>query len=168
MSIHNKLILPLINANLDLSDISAEAGFAGIYTMDINRPSLTNHVFLLYKKVATKQSWKTREKLSNLPNLYSKRSISINGVLYTLYSFTINAPIKAIKDNGHILLDKNYKIQISKFWDFMDSNINEYMFGTAYTGEMFKDTVVPEEDYSPKDFITYDEKREELVISSSL
>ena len=50
----------------------------------------------------------------------------------------------------------------------MDSNINEYMFGTAYTGEMFKDTVVPEEDYSPKDFITYDEKREELVISSSL
>ena len=168
MSIHNKLILPLISEQLTLDDIIPETGFAGVFTMDINRPSLTNHIFLMYKKVGTTESRKTREKLSNLPNLYNKRKILINGIVYTLYAFITNKPIKNIKNNGHMLLDKADKVQISRFWNFMDSDITDYMFGYAYTGQLFEDTVVPEEDFNPEDFLTYDEKRETLVVSVSL
>lgn len=168
MSIYNKLILPLIDSRLTIEDISPNTGFAGVYTMDINRPSLTNHVFLLYKKVATIEARKTREKLSSSPYLYNKRIISLNGILYNLYCFICTKPMNLIKDNGHILLGKTEKTQIGKFWQFLDTDITDYLLGFGYVGEAFKDTVVPEEDFSPKDFITYDEKRGTLVMSASL
>ena len=168
MSIHNKLILPLISNNITLEDISKETGFAGIYTLDINKPFLTNHVFLLYKKVATIEARKTREKLENFSNLYNKRTISLNGILYNLYSFTINYPIKIIKDNGHMLLGKTEKTQIGKFWKFLDTDVTDYLLGFSYIGNLFKDTIVPEEDFTPKDFLIYDEKREALAMSVPL
>lgn len=168
MSIYNKLIIPLISDKLTVDDILSNTGFAGVYTMDINRPSLTNHVFLLYKKVATIESRRTREKLLKIPSLYGKRTISLNGILYNLYSFICTKPINLIKDNGHILLGKAEKTQIGKFWQFLDTEVTDYLLGFAYIGEDFKDTVVPEEDFSPKDFITYDEKRGTLVMSASL
>ena len=168
MSIYNKLILPLIDSKLTIEDISPNTGFAGVYTMDINRPSLTNHVFLLYKKVATIEARNTKEKLSNSPYLYSKRTISLGGVLYNLYCFICTKPISLIKDNGHILLGKAEKTQIGKFWQFLDTDVTDYLLGFSCIDENFKDTVIPEEDFSPKDFITYDEKRGTLVMSASL
>lgn len=168
MSIYNKLILPLIDNNMSIEDISPDTGFAGIYTMDINKPFLTNHVFLLYKKVATKEARATREKLSSLPTLYSKRTISLDGILYNLFCFICNKSISLIKNNGHLLLNKAEKTQIGKFWQFLDSDVTDYLLGYGYVGKEFKDTVIPEEDFSPKDFITYDEKRETLVMSASL
>ena len=168
MNIYNKLILPLIDNRLTIEDISLNTGFAGVYTMDINRPSLTNHVFLLYKKVATTEARRTREKLSSSPYLYSKCTISLDGILYNLYCFICTKSISLVKDNGHILLGKAEKTQIGKFWQFLDTDITDYLLGFSYIGEAFKDTVVPEEDFSPKDFITYDEKRGTLVMSASL
>lgn len=168
MSIHAKLILPLINEKLSLDDISEKAGFAGIYTLDINRPGLTNHVFLLYKRTMEPESLKAREKISKFDNLHSKRMVKINNVLYALYCFTINRSIKLIKNNGMLILPKDDKVKVGKFWQFTDVDVTDYMLNYCYVGDKFKDVVVPEEDYSPSDFITYDEKRGELVVSSSL
>ena len=109
MSIHTKLIIPFIDDSLTLEDISPKTGFVDIYTLDINRPSLTSHVFLLYKRVMTQESLDTREKLSKLPCLYSKRNIKIDNELYVLFCFTINNIIKLIKSNGCILLTKEDK-----------------------------------------------------------
>ena len=168
MSIHNKLIIPLIGSNLTIEDISPNTGFAGIYTLDINKPFLTNHVFLLYKKVATKEAKTTKEKLLKLPTLYSKRTISLNGILYNLYCFICTKSINLIKDNAHIILGKTEKTQIGKFWQFLDTDVTDYLLGFSHISKNFKDTVVPEEDCSPKDFLTYDEKRGALVMSTSL
>ena len=153
MSMHNKLILPLINEKLDINDILPETGFAGIYTMDINRPSLTSHVFLLYKGNATKKSKDVKNKLESFDNLYSKKTIFLEGILYVVFCFTITLAIKRIKQNAHLLLTKFDKIQICKFWQFMDDNINDYFFDKSIIGTNFEDTFVPEEDYSPKDYI---------------
>jgi len=167
MSIHNKILLSLVNDKLTIDDILPSTGFSGIYTLDINRPYLTNHIFLLYKFVATKDSKKTKEKLESFDNFYNKRKISIDGVLYWLYSFTINEASKHIMNNTGKLLLKKDKIQICKFWNFVDADINEFIFGNVILEE-FENNTVPEEDYNPKDFLIYDEKREKLVISSSL
>ena len=116
----------------------------------------------------TPESVKTRNKLSKLNCLYSKRNIKINNVLYTLYCFTINKTIKLIKNNGLLLLTKSNKECICKFWLYTDAEVTEFLLGYSYLGNKFKDNIVPEEDYSPSDFITYDEKRETLVLSASL
>ena len=168
MSLHTKLILPLIDKSLKLEDLSYKTGFVDAYTLDINRPSLTNHVFLLYKRVMTPESIKTREKLSKLSCFYNKKNMKINNVLYVLFSFTINSKIKLIKNNGCLLLVKDDKANIGKFWSYTDVDVTDFLLGFSYLGDGFKDDVVPEEDYSPSDFITYNEKRGELVISSSL
>lgn len=73
-----------------------------------------------------------------------------------------------IKNNGSSLLVKEDKIRIGKFWLFTDSDITEFLLGSSYLGKEFKDDIVPEEDYSPSDFVTYDEKRGKLVLSSPL
>ena len=167
MSLHSKLILPLVDENLQLEDIAPETGFVDAYTLDINRPGLTNHIFLLYKRCMTDEYLRIKEKLSNLPCLYSKRNITINGILYILFCFTLNNAARMIKNNGTSLLVKEDRLRIGKFWQFTDVDITDFLLGYYYMTE-FEDTVLPEEDYSPSDFITYDEKREELIISSSL
>ena len=161
-------MIPFVDESLKLDDISHKTGFTDMYTMDINRPSLTNHVFLLYKRTMEPEALAVKEKLSALPNLYSKRNIKINNILYTLFCFTINNKIKLIKNNGCLLLSKDDKQRIGKFWLFTDSDITEFLIGSSYLGGGFKDDIVPEEDYSPSDFLKYDEKRGTLVISASL
>ena len=168
MSLHTKLILPLIDESLTLDDISEKTGFAGIYTLDINRPSLTHHVFLMYKRDPTDEFLRIREKLPTLKSFYSKKNVKINGTLYVIYTFTINLSIKNIRKNALSMLGKTDRTKIGKFWRFTDVDITDFLLGYSYLGEEFKDSVLPEEDYSPSDFLTYDEKRGTLVLSASL
>ena len=168
MSLHIKLILPLIDESLTLDDISQKAGFAGIYTLDINRPYLTHHIFLIYKRDPTDEFLRIREKLPTLKSFYNKKNVKINGILYVVYTFTINPSIKNIRKSALSMLGKTDRTRIGKFWKFTDVDITDFLLGYSYLGEEFKDSVLPEEDYSPSDFITYDEKRGTLVLSASL
>ena len=43
-----KLIIPLLDDNIVLEDVSEESGFVNAYTDDINKPFYDNHIFLLY------------------------------------------------------------------------------------------------------------------------
>ena len=132
MSIHYKLIIPLLDKNIKLEDISKESGFVGIYTCDINRPYIENCLFMLYRRTTDPQCIKTREKLSNLPNLYGKRNVKIKGLQYVLFYFTIDRTIRFIIKNAFEFISEEQKIQIYKFWQFKDAKINEYMVGCAY------------------------------------
>lgn len=168
MSLHTKLMLPLIDKSLTLEDISDETGFVDVYTSDINRPGLVNHIFLLYKRIPTNEHFDVRKKLSDIPSLYSKRNIKINNILYTLFCFTINYPIKLIKSNSYLLLKKEEKEQIGKFWRFTDIDVTDFLLGYTYIGTEFSDNVIPEEDFNPSEFLTYDEKRGALCLSVPL
>lgn len=168
MSIHTKLILPFINKKLTLKDIAKETGFVDIYTLDINRPYLTSHIFLLYKSIPENEFFDVYHKLSSLDNLHSKKSITINGVFYALFCFTINPTIRTIRKNGLLLLSKDEKLCINDFWKSTDVDVTDFLMGYYYLGEEFKDNVVPEEDFYLKDLLKYDEKRGKLVLSSPL
>lgn len=168
MSLHTKLILPLIDENLTLEDISEKTGFVGIYTLDINRPYLTHHVFLMYKRNLTDEFLRICEKLPTLKSFYNKKNVKINGTLYVVYTFTINLSIKNIRKNALSMLGKADRTKIGKFWKFTDIDITDFLLGYSYLGEEFKDSILPEEDYSPSDFLTYDEKRGTLILSASL
>ena len=43
-----KLAIPLLNTDIKLSDIDSTTGFVGAYFEDINKPYLTDHMFLMY------------------------------------------------------------------------------------------------------------------------
>lgn len=168
MSLKLKIILSLINKDLKLEDVSKEIGFVDIYTADINRPYLTNHVFLLYKRNMNPKFLSIRKKLEKFDNFHSKRNMKIKDELYVLYCFTINKNIDLVRKNALLGLLKDSKEQICKFWNFTDVDITDFILGYSFIADEFKDSFVPEEDFSPIDFISYDEKREALVISASL
>jgi len=168
MSIYTKLILPLIDKQLEVKDISKETGFVDAYTLDINRPYLTSHVFLLYKRIATNEHFDILNKLSKLNTLYNKKYIKINNISYVLFCFIINSAIRKIRKNCLISLTKDEKIRICNFWKYTDCDITDYLLGYYYFKDEFKDDIVPEEDFNPKDFLTYDKKRGGLVLSSPL
>ena len=79
MSTQIKLIIPLLDPNLTKEDLSEEAGFVDGYLYDINRPSLCDNVFLMYKANTNNIAAVHREdKLKDSPYVRSKTFIHIN------------------------------------------------------------------------------------------
>lgn len=144
-----KLAIPLLNSDIKLSDIQENAGFVGAYFEDINRPYLTDHMFLMYDDTVKGKAVANRfYKLRKLNSCHSTRVVRIDGKSYTVYVFTINKAIKNLRD-GNIILSVSQKDQILKFWDHNDSWItNNVLLGTMY--EHPEPQVLPEEDYAPE------------------
>ena len=159
MSIAYKLIIPLLDENLTIQDISPEAGFIDIYSEDINRPYLDNHIFLLYDMSNTKEAFEANLKMKSMKNLYGVYKVKINNVDYTLYAFTITSKtIKNIKCNAFVLSDKE-KMRIFAFWNFTDFDINAFMLNPLSVLRIcFVSSIVPEEDYTSSCELIYDEK----------
>lgn len=145
-----KLAIPLLNADIKLSDIDSTTGFVGAYFEDINKPYLTDHMFLMYDDTVKGDNVAKRfYKLSKLNSCYGKRIVTIKGKLYTVYIFTINSTIKRLRD-GNIMLSVDQKQRILDFWDHKDPWItNNVLLGTMY--EHPESSVVPEEDWAPEE-----------------
>ena len=43
-----KLIIPLLDDNIVLEDVSEESGFINAFTDDINKPFYDNHIFFIF------------------------------------------------------------------------------------------------------------------------
>ena len=161
-------MLPFIDEQLTLDDISKDTGFVDVYTLDINKPYLTSHIFLLYKAIPENKFFNVVDKLSKFKSLYSKRCIKINGISYILFCFILDCTMKLIRKNCLSMISKDEKLRIGKFWKYEDVDVTDFLLGYYYLREDFKDNVVPEEDFNPKDFLTYDKKRGRLVMSHPL
>ena len=160
MSKTDKLIIPLLDENITLDDISAEAGFIGIYSEDINRPYLDNHIFLLYDLAnTTTKAYVRDKKLRSSKYLYGVYNVKIIGNEFVMYVFNIvSNTIKNIKRNAFVFTDKE-KMRIFTFWNFTDSDINSFLLNPLYfIGIGFVRAVVPEEDYKPSYELVYDKK----------
>lgn len=155
-----KIALPLLNENITLKDISPETGFVDAYFEDINRPSLCQHLFLMYEATKdTKEAAERFHKFKNLNNLYSVKVIYVDKKPYTLYTFTTNRVINDLRD-GNILLSPSRKQRVLDFWQWKDGWIrNNVLMGLMYTHP--EPSSVPEEDYAPEFF--EDEKGEALL-----
>ena len=144
MSNIKKAIVPLIDINISLDDISEDTGFIDCYLEDINRPYLDNHVFLLYKW-KNPMSTKVFYKFKNVKSFYGYKIIYIDKTPYILYIFTSNVNIKRLK-GGNILLGDCLKLRILRFWQFTDKWVTFNIMRGIISCDPPSDKV-PEEDY---------------------
>lgn len=149
MSYHLKFIIPLLDDEIELKDLSTNAGFIDAYTNDTNKPYLDNHIFLLYlANLNVKESYDRTIKFKHLKSLYGIYDMRIKGVLCKLYVFTIsNRAINRITENV-FMLSNNDRLKILTFWKTTDADINEFFVKNIDTPIYnFKKTSVPEMDY---------------------
>lgn len=146
MSNIEKVIIPLINDDISIEDISESNGFIGIYFEDINKPYLDNHIFLLYNW-SNNKSVTVFYKYKKLSSFYGYRIIYLKNIPYIVYIFTSNMLINRIKKGTGILRDIN-KVRILQFWQFKDAWITlNVMRGTIISDPL--NSILPEEDFMP-------------------
>lgn len=152
MSYFFKFILPLLDENLTKDDIEPEAGFVDMYSKDINRPYLDNHYFLLYKNdITTTKEFERDKKFKDLKTISGTYFISIKGIRYKLYAFTVADNTIRYMSKGSMLLSSDKKLRIYKFWNFTDDEVNEHMCNNAScTSYKFEKKILPEQDYLQK------------------
>lgn len=143
-----KIAIPLLNEKLTLDDIQSNSGFVDAYFEDINKPALTDHIFMMYEtRGEGSNTTKCFYKLLNLNNRYGMRVGYINKKPYNIYSFTTNNTIRNLRD-GNIILNEKQKERVLSFWNFKDPWItNNILLGTIYDAPDLKK--LPEEDYLP-------------------
>ena len=161
MNFIHKFILPLLNKDLILEDISLDTGFCGLATYDKNRPYLDKHIFLLYHIESNNHAIAVRKKLASL-DIYNKIDCKINGETYRIFCFPIIGKTILNLMSNITLLSEQETLQIYKFWKFTDEQINHRMVDNSYFPEKFEHSCIPEFDYSPKDFIMFDKKGQAL------
>lgn len=148
MNVQMKMIIPLLDENLSPDLFTAEAGFINAYNLDINRPYLDNHIFLMYDAdLSYPGNHRRNEKMMKLKNLYNRIMIRINGILVMIYTFCINKfGIRQIL-KGSISLSDNEKYDILQFWN---KDIDVCMaLATNKSFDEISNAIVPEQDYNP-------------------
>lgn len=147
MTLNYKLILPLLDTGLNKEDFTKDNGFIGIYNIYMEKPFLTNHIFILWEYPTNSDMIKRDVKIKKSPMLYDWDVIMIKHKPYVLYTFTIVGPgIKKIIKSSN--LDRNDKFKIYKYWDYKDKDVNNFAITQKYTST-FEDLKVPEEDWKP-------------------
>lgn len=148
MSLHYKMIVPLLDENIKAEDFSKNSHFVDAYNSDINSPYLNNNIFLLYEYTADKESCLRNARFISSPYLYDSKVITINKRPYFLYTFSIvNNSIKRLRNNLSPI-NKEDLFKIYRFWDYKDSDINNYILTRNITTK-FEDKSVPEIDWIP-------------------
>lgn len=149
MSTQIKLIIPLLDPNITKDDISPEAGFYNAYIYDINKPSLVDNIFLVYKLgVNDKKARAREERFKESKYIKSTRYAKIDGEWYIVYVFVIlNKDINFIKQALPTSSVKN-TFRILSFWKGSDNAVNN---AVLYPSEPYSIQTehLPEEDYTP-------------------
>lgn len=148
-------IIPLIDDNITLEDISVESGFINAYTEDIDRPYLTDKIFLLYdSSIVTIESTNRFAKFQNLDTLHHSKYIKINKKHCILYCFTIvkyKKDIDSLKEIGKVYKPEA-ALEINRFWHSMTvpNLVNRLFLSTYSYGEGINATT------NPRDYLSYE------------
>lgn len=144
-----KLIIPLLHENFKLDDFTDKVGFVNGYLEDINRPSMVNHIFLMYDgELNTSEKLERDERFRSFSSLYSRSTIFIGNKPYLLYAFVnISKEFIRIKEGKTPYKTEDLK-SIMSFWTLNDDFIFELACNKCLTFET-EGFVVPEEDYRP-------------------
>ena len=144
-------MIPLLDDNITLDDISSESGYIGAYTEDINRPYLEDKIFLLYDtSVNTEKALNRYLKFKNLGTLHNTKYVKIKNKSYIIYCFNNPKYTKDIRNLSKIGKTATVKaaLEISRFWQNVPlPELSNRLFLHYYRlGESIK-AVSPEEDY---------------------
>lgn len=149
MSTMYKMIIPLLNDCLKKEDFSEEAGFTDAFSMDINRPYLDNHIFLMYRFDTKESTWFRNKRFMDSGMVQNRKLIRINNTCYIVYAIPIiNNQVKRIH-KGLNVSTYDDKMKIVKFWNFEEGDVNTQMFKPGATFN-YEHKTIPEEDYNEK------------------
>ena len=149
MSLHTKLMIPLLDPTFSKEDLSKDAGFVDVFTKNINRPYLDKNIFFLYKaNDLTPQSEVVFAKFRKSPSFVGFENIRVDNKPYRLYTFSITG------NSLNKLYTKHLKpssiddlVTILKYWNVDDKEINNCILGTFPYVDA-DETSVPEQDYA--------------------
>lgn len=152
MTDHAKIKIPLIGCDIKRSDIEEENGFIDAYNEDINRPYLTDCIFLMYTgKLDTKEKLDRHVRFQRSPYLHDCDVVRINKKYYMLYTFVLTNDLKHMFTKS-----AESKKKLIDFWTLDDELIYNHCLCKTHLPE---ETVhsVPEVDYVPGPFDFLDE-----------
>lgn len=166
MSLFAKLIIPLLDFNLNKSDFKPETGFVGCYTKDYDKPTDQECIYLVYDasmyNANTIYRWNKFSKLTTVKNIETRY---FNGKPYIVYTFII----KHTEHNlycGFIALDSYQKLRILDFWGNDQEVQYEVLKCTARS--IKSDYPLPLKDYQLSVFEMFqNQKRGGLTIETS-
>lgn len=149
----SKLVVPLLDDNIDPDDLSLESGFINAYTDDINRPYFDNHIFLMYdSNIATVKSMNRFRKFKALGTLFTSRYVTINKKHYIIYVFSRVPKGNELKNvlNGSGCISAAAKLSIYNFWkDVPFESYSHEIFLPHFRFCKPVQAELPEEDYYP-------------------
>lgn len=161
MTLSEKLLIPLLDTELTLDDISTQAGFVDIFNVDLNNPDETGSVYLVYlMSICSKQSHKTKNKLKDMKNLSWWHRASIQNMFFRVYKFPLyNFSLKTISEGINALTDDD-KRRINSFWKNTDDEVTDFLLGIKNETDIdVRVNSLPEED-SDKHVVLYNIKGE--------
>lgn len=143
-----KLIIPLLNDNIEYEDLDSSTGFVNAYTEDLNRPYMQDYIFLMYKSSAP-NALKRFLKFKNL-DMHSTKYSVINKEHYTIYAFPIIQNKKDIRNilKGYDISNADNKLKIYQFWKNNEvENLKSRIFDNHFSILPAIEDKIPEEDY---------------------
>lgn len=150
MSLHMKLMIPLLDKSITKEDLSTEAGFVDAFVFDKNRPGIEDCIFLMYDlSKTTKESGAREHHFYNCTNLYNAKVSYINGTPYKIFAFKMIG--KDVKNLYQGFKPKEYNnvVRILSFWRGYDDDVNKTMLINK-PGRISLDwKTIPEYDYLP-------------------
>ena len=126
---HTIFSLPLIFDNVFvLSDLRANE-FINMYTCDVNKPFLSNHIFLVFHNISDEFLSKLREHhLYVCDYLFTIDKIKYISIVFER-AFTIYSIVNKIDHGLYYSLFYEDKVRIMNFWKVsVNSNIHKYLF----------------------------------------
>lgn len=154
-------ILPLLDDNIIINDISTNKGFINAFTYDINKPNLVDKIFLMYD--LSKLPLSLNRKLSTLETMYYKYTELINDIAYIIFAFIIppdkKRDVKVIKSGILRLLSPTGKVTITSFWSQNTVTSLKILSNIMYNKDIGEvEDIIPEPDYAMTDEEWFQEK----------
>ena len=143
MSLLTKLLIPKVCPTFKYKHLTEQCGFKDAYTLNKNKPSLINHLFLMYE--ADKFTSDVDIAIRASDNLYSEECIRIDNKYYYVYTFTIPSTCRNLL-RGSFSYKYEDCINELKFYNLQDEEVNKYVLGITHVLEKVRDEL-PEQDY---------------------
>lgn len=116
MTLFEKAVLPLIEKQIKLDDLTEESGFVDIYTSDPDHPGdYRAFYFVVNDNVRSGKSIDRARRFNILPTIKGTYTKRVNNIPYTVYRFVMPSKVAKMKD-GIVNLSYEDKASVLQFW----------------------------------------------------
>ena len=148
MTNFEKIIIPLLDSNIETIDLNEESGFVDSYTYDPDSPHETHCLFLMYDMdVNNEHSVKRYNKFDYNRSIKGRYVKIINKKHYLVYKFWLNPTIRKFYDYPVISLNKDQKLKVLQFYGADDPIIDIILSNESLINVIKHET--PLNDYIP-------------------